>query len=439
MKWLFIGWFAMANAFALFATPVTRPDLTGRVTHADGSPVPKATILIYTAGPKHGTSSLCPSCYPDCSKKAQTDADGRFKIESLDPNLLFRLLVVAGGEESTFVSKVDPANTHPEVVLKPLSEEELHSKTRIAGVVLDPDGKPVVGATIGPQGVQRGAVTQWGGTDNFVDPMAVADDTGHFVLQCQNGVDTVYAVADGRNVAQRWVELKPGGDYLVRMQDGVAVTGQIEQDGRPLKGVIVGLVTKDRACGNFFRCDEIATDADGRFLFMNAPPERKFVFYEKMGSLHGKAAVPSKIFTTGKTGTKSDLGVLRVQPAHLIAGRVVLSDGKPVPPGTKLILGREEAWDSAETTLDAQGRFEFKGVPEESVGLVLRIKGYKFSHRNPNLDWLNGGIVGRVDQDVTNLTLLLEPGQWDPNEERNDAPPGADLQPRNQPLRSGKF
>src|SRR5690348_5167557 len=74
---------------------VTKPDLTGVVKDSDGQPLPQASVFIYTAGPKIGTGILCPSCYADCRKRATTDAEGRFKIESLDPNLLFRILVVA--------------------------------------------------------------------------------------------------------------------------------------------------------------------------------------------------------------------------------------------------------------------------------------------------------------------------------------------------------
>lgn len=417
---------------------VARPDLVGRVVHADDSPVTNATVFIYTAGPKVGTGVTCPSCYPDCAKRANTDAGGAFKIPSLDPALLFRLLVVAPGYESQFAPKTDPAQGGKTLTLAPLSAEKLKSKTRIAGMVLDAEGKPSPGATISPEGVARGTGTQWGGTDKFVDPLAVADEQGHFWLFCTEGVDAVHAVAEGRGVARRWVELKPGRDHLVRMQEGATVTGRIEKDGRPLKGVQVGLTTVDRAAGNFFRLDELATDKDGFFLLPNVPPGRDFVLYAKMESLRGQGAVPSKTFNSGKTGTEIKLGKLAVQPAHRVAGRVVLSDGKAVPPNTRLLLGREGAWDHTEATLDAEGRFEFTDVPAEAVGLSLRIKGYKFSKRNPSLDWLNGGLVGRVSGDLPDLTLLMEPGEWRYNGDEGEAP-GGQSQPRDQPLRGVKL
>jgi hypothetical protein len=105
---------------------------------------------------------------------------------------------------------------------------------------------------------------------------------------------------------------------------------------------------------------------------------------------------------------------------------------------TRLFLGREGAWDHTEALLDAEGRFEFTDVPAESVGLSVRIKGYKFSKRNPSLDWLNGGLVGRVTGDLTDLTFLLEPGEWRYNGEEGEAP-GGQSQPRDQPLRGAKL
>ncbi len=436
-QWCLIGMGVMASAL-LSASAAARPDLTGRVTHDDGTPVAKATVFVYSAGPKEGTSSLCPYCYADCSKKAQTGADGRFKIESLDPTLLFRLLVVAGGHESKFQTKVDPAAGDETITLKLLSEDAWKSTNRIAGVVIGENGKPVVGAVINPEGMQRGLGTQWGGIDRFVDPLAVAYDQGRFLLLCRTNVGTIYAEAEGPGVAKRWVELKPGRDHLVRMMEGVSVAGRILRDGQPVRDALVGLITSDRAAGNSLRYEEIATDADGRFALPNVTPEREFVCYVTMASLHGHGAVPPRKFVTGQSGTTSDLGDIAITPAHRLAGRVVLSDGKPVPPDTRLFLGREQAWDHAEALLDAEGRFEFRGVPTESVSLSVRVKGYKFSQRNSNLDWLNGGVVGRVDRDISDLDLVLEPGAWRYNGEEGEPPDGVS-QPRDKPLAGAKL
>jgi hypothetical protein len=108
-----------------------RPDLVGGVKGAKG--VPRATIFISTAGPKVGTSTFCPSCYADCRKSAKTEAEGTFKIESLDPQLLFRILVVAPGYKPKFVSKVDPAKG-------PISIDLHSSRLRKSGMVVIIEG-----------------------------------------------------------------------------------------------------------------------------------------------------------------------------------------------------------------------------------------------------------------------------------------------------------
>jgi hypothetical protein len=89
----------------------------------------------------------------------------------------------------------------------------------------------------------------------------------------------------------------------------------------------------------------------------------------------------------------------------------------------------------AQVILDEEGRFEFMDVPWESVGLNLRVKGYKMSRKNPGLDWLNGGLVGRVEKDIGNFIILLEPGEWRYNGDKGE-PPNGDPQPDDKPLRS---
>src|SRR4030095_8535752 len=205
---------AMSTLITSLQASGDHPDLQGQVLHDDGSPVAKATVFIYTAGPKIGTATLCPSCYADCTKKAATDQTGRFTIESLDPKLLFRLLVVAAGHESTFAPKIDPTNGLAKITLKLRSPEEVASSNRISGVVLNERGDPVAGAVIETQGVKVGQVTHWGGTDPYADPVAVADADGLFLLPCRPGVATVHAMAEAQGVAKRRGSLNPGQDHF---------------------------------------------------------------------------------------------------------------------------------------------------------------------------------------------------------------------------------
>jgi hypothetical protein len=91
---------------------------------------------------------------------------------------------------------VDPTTGLQEITLKERSDEILKTETRIAVMVMDEKGRPVVGAVISLEGVQRGMSTRWGGTDEFVDPVGIADDNGRFLLMCQDGVDAVHTVIE---------------------------------------------------------------------------------------------------------------------------------------------------------------------------------------------------------------------------------------------------
>jgi hypothetical protein len=154
-----------------------------------------------------------------------------------------------------------------------------------------------------------------------------------------------------------------------------------------------------------------------------------------MDSLQGQGTLSPKSFPSGKNKTTTDLGELVLQPGYRISGQIILTDGKPMPAHTHLLLARQGATDYADVVLTGDGRFVFQSVPAESVSLSARLKGYKYSHRNPSLDWLNNQIVGKVSGDITNLTLIMEPGEFRYNSNHDDIPEGVDVQPRDKPLR----
>lgn len=447
-KMLNPGWFGVALASLILTVPVpgggavaaaaVAVDLSGAILGNGDAPLAKASVFIATAAPRQGVSSLCPSCYPDCVKRATTGPDGKFKIAGVDAALLFRVLVVAAGYESQFVSSVDPARGEIRVTLAKLDDADLKSPSRMLGAVIRENGEPVIGAVIEPEGVQSGPSTRWGGIGSYVESASVTDDNGRFLLRCLKSsppVDMVHATVSGPGIARQWVALMPGKDHFIRTTPGVDVSGRVLQDGKPVSGVVVGVVTTDRTCGRFLKCDPLATGADGRFLVPNVPQDRELLLYATMESLQERGSVKNSVFHTGKPGTRTDLGDLNVGPAYRLAGRIVLSDGKTVPSGPKLFLGREQAWDHAEVPLGPDGSFEFIGVPAGSVTLTARVKGYAFSKRNPSLDRLNQMITGRVDRDLVDLTLLMEPGEHDFSKRELDASEDGDSQPGNKPLR----
>jgi hypothetical protein len=399
---------------SLLADTPDRPDLTGRVLNAAGDPVRDATVLIYTAGPRVGVDPFCPSCYADCAKTATTTDAGAFLIRSLDPRLIFRVLVIGERLEPTFVNKVDPLQGPIEVVLKPVDPKRLDPEHSIRGRVVDDQGDPVVGAEVTPYMFKTKAF--WGLAPGILDPVSVTNLKGEFLLTSRSPIEYLDVKIEARGFAGKIVaDLAPGKPQAdLRLSRGVSVTGRIIHDGRPLSGVSVGLVPVNRVHdrSHFVGHTEIATDESGRFLISNVNANDDLYVYGLMNSLKPYGAVPVKKLRTAGDGTILDVGDLAVQEGHTLTGRIVLDDGKPLPEHTRVLIGREAAWDSQMVALDEAGRFEVRGIPTEEISVSTIIEGYRLSERNACASPFNPHLlVGLVDRDTSELTILYERGK----------------------------
>lgn len=398
-------------AAATATTSPARPDLTGVVT-GDRGPVNGALVYIYTAGVRVGTSPYCPSCYADCGKHAATDRGGRFKIESLDPSLIFRILVVAEGYEPTFVPKVDPALGPITANLKrrKMAADVYHT---VRGNVIDQDKRPVVGAEVSPYGMKKGDRRWWGATDGEVDPLSITNDRGEFSLITRESDVQVDIDVRARGLAPGKFPLLPSGKKnQLQLIRGGEITGRLIYQGKPIESATIGLVQADRRVENYVGDLSIGTDKDGRFKFVNVKPNDQFFVYGKMDSLVEQGiAVPVMALESPATDETKDVGDLKVQAAHTVRGVVKLSDGASLPPNTRLLLSRQDAWDSRIVPISADGSFEVTGVPDEEVSISLRVRGYHMSQKNACIDIMNWNLSGRVPRDITGLEILMDPGE----------------------------
>jgi hypothetical protein len=194
------------------------------------------------------------------------------------------------------------------------------------------------------------------------------------------------------------------------MTAGATLTGRIVRAGKPVPGAAAGLVQASRGADAFLGDTSIGTDKDGRFTFLNVHPDDDYFVYGLMGTLKDHGAVATRQVHVGGEGTTTDAGDLPVVRGHRIKGRVLLSDGKPLPPKTRLVVSREDAWDSRRFELDPEGRFEISSLPTERFSLSVMVKGYRLSPKNHSLDDQNPGrLLGTIDQDIDTLKILLEP------------------------------
>ena len=395
----------------LLALAPDRPDLVGRVVTAGGDPVAGAHVLIDSAGVRQGTSPLCPSCYADCHKSAETDRDGQFRIAVVDPELIFNVLVVADGFRPTFAMKSDPAKGPITVSLAPFDADKLDPKRVLRGVVLDPEGKPLVGAKVSAQQFSTEAFS--GFSPDIFDPLSSTNLRGEFVLTSKSPIEYADLRVAGNGVATQIVpRRKPEANpQRIKMTAGATLTGRLVRDGKPVLGAAVGLVQVSRRSDAFLGETAIGTDQDGRFTFLNVHADEDYFVYGLMGTFREGGAVATRQVHVGGEGTTAAAGELPVVRGHRISGRVLLSDGKPVPPKTRLMVSREDAWDSQRVELDPEGRFEIVGLPTERYSLSVALKGYRLSPKNHSFDSENMfELVGTIDQDIEALKILMEPG-----------------------------
>ena len=392
---------------------VARPDLIGTVSAKGGGALPvPANVFIATAAPKSGTSTFCPSCYADCVKHSRTDTQGKFKIESLDPQLTFQILAVAKGYQPKSLSKVDPAKGAVKIELEPIQSADAAPDRSLRGRVVDQSGKPVEGAVVEMVGVETKAGGGSYGALPGIDPLAVTDEKGEFLITAKKPFEMMDVKVSARTFADKPFKQLPSGkmNELV-MTEGAALTGRVLCDGKPLAGVSVGVSAVDRTAGNYLGHFEVGTGSRGNFMFANLPPGADFQIYTLMSTMKSFGAVPPRQIYTGKDGETTDVGDLTARPAHRLAGRVVLADGEALPSKVRLLVSREGAWDSMQITLDGDGNFDTTGVPDELVSLSARVKGYHVAARNLSVDQLNPfELIGRVDHDITNLVFMLEKG-----------------------------
>ncbi len=388
-----------------------RPDLVGRVVTAGDHPLAGAVVMIDSAAVRQGSSPLCPSCYADCRKRASTDQDGKFRIASVDPELLFNVLVAADGFRPTITMNVDTAKEPVKVELSRLELRKIDPRRVLHGVVLDPTGNPLPGARVRAQFFDTEAFS--GFSPDIFDPVAVTNIRGEFVLTSKSPINHSDLNVEGSGVARRIVTgRKPEANpHTIKMTAGATVIGRLVRDGKPVSGVSVGLVQVNRGSQTFLGDTSIGTDEQGRFTFLNVHPDEDYFVYGVMESFKDGAAVAAHQLRVGGEGATTDAGDLPVVRGHRLIGQVVLADGKSVPPKTRLLVSREHAWDSRRVELEPSGSFEISGLPSERYSLNVSVRGYRLSPKNHSMDPQNPyRLLGTIDQNIDTLKILLEPG-----------------------------
>jgi protocatechuate 3,4-dioxygenase beta subunit len=397
--------------FALFlaatALAADRATATGKITDASGKPLEHASVLVYEGHVRTGYGAYCPTCWADCGKHAATDADGNYTIVGLDPDLRFKFLAVKDGFAAAFIDNVDPYKGPAETAsLKPRPAVD-DATQLVRGLVTDGHGRPLRDAVVEQQGVgymgPRGIVHSFGPHD-WIDLMAVTNEKGEFeIAYAKPAVEFILNVT-ARGMAPKLFTLHTGADRkTLTVTDGAMVTGRLlKPDGTPMANAEIGLASHTHISGEFIPEVRIGTREDGTFAITNVPAGRVFELYPKMASLASSGfagvAVPVE---TADDGQEVSVGEIRLRPTYTLRGKVMLSDGKPIPPDMHVTLGADWGMDTQMTTIAADGSFEFKGLTSAVYNVSAAVKGY----RAPS----NFGLEVFVNRDRSNVVIRMAP------------------------------
>jgi hypothetical protein len=417
-------WLSPARAGGSEAqTPVLKSRLYGVVLTTNNIPITNATVTL--KGVLAGRGAVHVVNTPDCNRQAMTKADGTFAFDRVAADTKFEGIVTAPGYELQGFWRVDPAAGPLEV--KMLTAPADDPQQTVHGRVLNADGKPVEGANIQVYGLHTEHDWHSGGGLVFTDKQ------GEFAFRAQVKIIACdFTIEATGCVSRSFSEVPPGvATNIYELSQGTYIAGRLMKDGKPVSNAGIGIYSMKE--GSFLNSSSAITDGDGRFTFSGVPANEEFYLFGIMRSLRELGALPRQHIKTGTEGTSIDLGDLNLVRAYTIAGRVQMADGQPArvaaftlarteltPPtdhtptkqeeSNRSFYGLEHSFDNWRADPGPDGKFEFTGVPGETVSIFLMLKPFDMvSPRNISSDGKGFRLLGLVVSNQTDLVIELEP------------------------------
>jgi hypothetical protein len=266
----------------------------------------------------------------------------------------------------------------------------------VLGRILDLHQRPVAGARVWINGLSVGNGTRYGGLPDGTDELAVSDAEGRFEIYCPESFSALGLTVVAPGLAkQHFGRVAPDGKrHDLVLPAGAALVGRVLRDGRPVKGINIGVASVDRSADGFTGQFVVGTDDQGEFVFPNLPEGRDYQFCGLLDSLRGTGALRARVVRVGHNGTRTDLGTLSLASGWRVAGNVRMKNGGLLPVGSRLILSREGAWDFSVVDLPPDGHFDLPNVPGESLSLRVGMYSYRPVRSLPELGKLNGNREG---------------------------------------------
>jgi uncharacterized GH25 family protein len=402
------------SALSNHAQTPTKLDLVGHVLSPQGKPA-AAIVLIPFVQTQPASQEAYFGHFPKLPDRTYTDSEGNFRIASLDPTWRYHMVIVAAHCQPKIIDRVDPTAGPLHVQLNAINTASAPPATIMRGMVVDASGTPVPGALIKINGVTRNGSMRWPASE--IDFYSASDEAGMFVVSGQLPFTAAEGSVEATNLATRLFEGWEPGDtvHKLTLTDGAAVKGRLLDAGLPVANVNIRLDNFGAESGSTAWNYSAVTDNQGRFSFAHLPPNRKFNLYAPMESLGDRGALSKHLGQVHEDGSTNDLGDLNLEPAFIVAGRIHLTDGKPIPSHSRVTLARASfvgMQDDLSTSVGPDGNFHFAGVPAEKAAIFLRIPGYEISPKDRSLK--SGSATNfTVGSNLTGMLIQMQPiSRW---------------------------
>jgi protocatechuate 3,4-dioxygenase beta subunit len=340
--------------------------LRGVVVEEDGTPIPGALVTLICAEDFSARFGVPVAERSHHVEELVADADGRFEfLRSVEsPQSMIK------GEASGFEYKLYPAPDRGDADITVTLSAAGPGESVLRGRVVCADGSSSVGARVACEGAFYSTEVQ--------------DESGEFELPLEGKETRVHALLPGLLPADHTrAPGSPWPDELVLTIGETALEIQgtvVDEAGRPLEGLHVGIVDgvafgvvtePGDSFSTMRRMEDLGapsgaardtTDSEGKFRLGGLLPRTYRLLAQEQKTLRG---ITSEPIEAGQTGVRLVLD--RDAPGGPIAGRVVDSDGTPVP-GVSLraerAFGFEERFNQSANVVsmptaktDQEGRF----------------------------------------------------------------------------------